>query len=41
MRQMEEYYLHQMHIVMKPLNYDYWMYFYKMALAFPILLTIY
>ena len=36
MRQMEEYYLYQMHIVMKPLNSDYSMYFYNMALALPI-----
>ena len=41
MRQMEEYYLYQKHIVMKPLNFDYWMYFHNMAFAFPGLLTIY
>ena len=41
MRQMEEYYLYQTHIVMKPLYSDYWMYFYNMASAFSALLTIY
>ena len=41
MSQMEEYYLCQTHIVVKPLNCDYWMYFYNMALAIPVLLAIY
>ena len=41
MRQMEEYYLYQTHIVMKPLNSEYWMYKYNITLAFPVVLTIY
>ena len=41
MKQMDEYYMCQTHILMKPLNSDYWMYFYNMALAFPLSLIDY